>query len=157
MIIFKCQLWVYNFHSKVQQPWFLLLRLCEQKENQPIFTDYSCPEALQLCILHSILIIKINNFVKQFQENVLEMLPVPVHQISVLTLIMLNINGERTIQPKTAKTLRYITYQKLHLVIQSSFEHVLARPHMVLLDPPPSEESNPPLLYHSRLGQIQTK
>ena len=157
MIIFKCQLWVYNFHSKVQQPWFLLLRLCEQKENQPIFTDYSCPEALQLCILHSILIIKINNFVKHFQENVLEMLPVPAHQINVLTLIMQNISGERTIQPKTAKTLRYITYQKLHLVIQSSFEHVLARPHMVLLDPPLSEESNPPQLYYSRLGQIQTK
>ena len=86
---------------------------------------------------------------KQFKENVLEMLPVPAHQINVLTLIMLNISGERTIQPETAETVRYIT---LHLIIKRSFEHVLARPHMVFLDPPPSEESNPPLLYHSRLG-----
>ena len=37
------------------------------------------------------------------------MLPVPAHQINVLTLIMLNISGERTIQPETAETLRYIT------------------------------------------------
>ena len=32
------------------------------------------------------------------------MLPVPAHQINVLTLIMLNISGERTIQPETAET-----------------------------------------------------
>ena len=70
------------------------------------------------------------------------MLPVPVHQINVLTLGM-NLSGERIIQPKTAKQRRYLTYQKLHLIIWSSYENKWALPHMVLLDPPPSEKSNP--------------
>ena len=70
------------------------------------------------------------------------MLPVPVHQINVLTL-GLNGSGERIIQPKTAKKLRYLTYQKLHLRIRSSYENMWALPHMVLLDPPPSRKATP--------------